>query len=264
MLVATDLLADSDTAAIKLLQGYRPDGERFTLAARVSGKPKSAFSAKPELATPPAEQPALATATKHLTEAQTAVNIVLIADTDFLQDRFWVQVQDFQGQRVAIPDAANGSLLSNAVDNLSGSNDLISVRSRASASRPFTRVVALQQEAEQRFRTKEQELQARLKATEQKLLELQAGKASAQTLTLSPEQQLALLSFRAEKLKIRQELRTVQHDLQKNIAQLENWLKFLNVALMPLLVIGAGFIFHVLRQRPRSVRPAATDAAVSH
>lgn len=246
MLVDTAILTDTNTAAVKLLQGYRPDGERYTLAARLTGKPQSAFKAAP--ATPEGTPPLAAA---HIPAATTGINLVLIADTDWLQDRFWVQVQDFLGQRVAVPDAANGSLLVNAVDNLAGSSDLISVRSRASASRPFTRIQALQQEAERQFRAKEQELQTRLKETEQKLLELQARKSNAQSLVLSPEQQQEVLRFREEKVKIRKELRMVQHELQKNITQLENILKFLNVALMPLLVVGVGLVLHLFRRRPR-------------
>ncbi len=247
MLVDTAILTDTNTAAVQLLQAYRPDGERYTLAARLTGKPQSAFKAAP--AAPEGTPPAVAAA--HIQAATTDINLVLIADTDWLQDRFWVQVQDFLGQRVAVPDAANGSLLVNAVDTLSGSSDLISVRSRASASRPFTRIQALQQEAERQFRAKEQELQTRLKETEQKLLELQARKTNAQSLVLSPEQQQEVILFREEKVKIRKELRTVQHELQKNITELENSLKFLNVALMPILVIGVGLVLHLFRRRPR-------------
>lgn len=260
MLVDAATLTDTNTAAVKLLQGYRPDGERYTLAARLTGKPQSAFSARPAA---PEGTAAAPEAAPHLSSAQQSINLVLIADTDWLQDRFWVQVQDFMGQRVAVPDAANGSLLVNAVDNLSGSSDLISVRSRASASRPFTRIQALQQEAEQQFRAKEQELQTRLKEAEQKLLELQARKSNAQSLVLSPEQQQEVLKFREEKLKIRKELRTVQHELQKNITQLENILKFLNVALMPLLVIGVGLVLHLARRRPRR-QPETSPSVTAH
>lgn len=86
----------------------------------------------------------------------------MVADTDLLQDQFWVQVQSFLGQRIGIPSAANGTFVTNALDNLTGSNDLISVRNRGSFTRPFTLVKALQQDAELQFRQKEQLLQARL------------------------------------------------------------------------------------------------------
>ena len=47
-----------------------------------------------------------------------------------LADRFWVVIQEFLGNRIAVPSAANSALVINALDNLTGSGDLISVRNR--------------------------------------------------------------------------------------------------------------------------------------
>lgn len=80
-----------------------------------------------------------------------------MADTDLLSDRMWVQVQDFFGQRVPQPWADNGALVVNALDNLSGTDALISVRSRGRFSRPFVVVERLQREAETSFRQKEEQ-----------------------------------------------------------------------------------------------------------
>ena len=46
---------------------------------------------------------------------------MLIADTDILADRLWVQVQSFFGQQIATAFADNGTLIANAVEHLSGS-----------------------------------------------------------------------------------------------------------------------------------------------
>ena len=87
---------------------------------------------------------------------------MVVADTDVLQDRFWVRVQEFLGQRIAVPNAANASLVINALDNLTGSADLISVRNRGTFVRPFEKVNELRQAAEREYRQKEQELVDRL------------------------------------------------------------------------------------------------------
>ena len=122
--------------------------------------------------------------------------MIVVADTDILQDKFWAQVQNFFGQRIGIPTSGNGTFVTNALDNLTGSNDLISVRSRAGYSRPFTLLRALQQDAEQQFREKEQALQERLKATEGKLQELQSQKPDGSAMIMSTEQQQAMATFR--------------------------------------------------------------------
>lgn len=225
-----------------LLNSYRPEGEKFIVAARVTGTVKTAFpDGKPKAAANTSENPNMASEAEtqtqdHLTVSKGPINVIVVADTDILQDRFWVQVQNFFGQRIGIPNAGNGTFVTNALDNLTGSNDLISVRSRAGYSRPFTLLRMLQQEAEQRFRQKEQVLQEQLKATERKIQELQSQKPEGNAMILSVEQQEAMGQFRKELLQVRKELRGVQHELGKNIESVERWVKFINIGLVPLLI----------------------------
>ena len=245
-----------------LLQEYRPEGEKLTLAARLTGKVNTAFpegrppvekseqSDNPDVENESREHP-------HLAESAEPINVIVVADTDVLQDRFWVQTQQFLGQRIAIPLAANNSFVTNALDNLTGSHDLISVRNRGSSSRPFTLVRAIQQEAEQRFRQKEQALQQRLKDTERKIQELQNKKEDQTTVILSAEQQAALDGFRQELVATRKELRSVQHELQKNIESLEGIVKFLNVGFMPLVVVVGGLLISAYNVRRRQRATAA-------
>ena len=227
-----------------------------TLAARLTGKVKTAFpDGKPEAAdADPPGNPGADKASKqppHLGESADPINVIVVADTDMLQDRFWVQVQNFLGQRIGIPTSANNDFVTNALDNLTGSHDLISVRNRGSFSRPFTLVRAIQQEAEMQFRQKEQALQQRLKETERKIQELQSTKEDQTTVILSTEQEAALDGFRQELVATRKELRNVQHELQKNIESLENVVKFLNIGLMPLVIAVGGVVFSAYTMRRR-------------
>ena len=239
-----------------LLRDYRPEGETLTLAARLTGKVKTAFpDGRPEAAD--VDQPGNPGDDKaskhppHLAESADPINVIVVADTDMLQDRFWVQVQNFLGQRIGIPTSANNDFVTNALDNLTGSHDLISVRNRGSFSRPFTLVRAIQQEAEMQFRQKEQVLQQRLKETERKIQELQSRKEDQTTVILSTEQEAALDGFRQELVATRKELRNVQHELQKNIESLENVVKFLNIGLMPLAIAVGGVVFSAYTMRRR-------------
>lgn len=239
----------------QLVRDFKPEGKRFTLAARITGTVETAFpDGKPasedkdeESEADKEEKPA-----EHLAESKETVNLIVVADADLLEDQFWVQVQNFFGQRIAIPTANNATFVSNALDSLSGSNDLISVRSRGSSSRPFTKVEELRREAEQRFREKEQALQARLKETEQKIRDLQNRKPEGgSSLMLTVEQQNELDRFRDEMVKTRKELRSVQHELRKDIERLEGGMKFVNIGLMPLIigVFGIGFTTYAARRR---------------
>ncbi|MDH5328079.1 MAG: Gldg family protein [Gammaproteobacteria bacterium] len=210
-----------------LLNSYQPGGKKLTLAARVTGEVKSAF---PNGAPDGAQG-------EWLKESREAINIIIVADTDMLQDRFWVNVQNFFGQRVAIPRANNGALVINAVENLSGSNDLIGLRSRGNFSRPFEKVKEIQREAEKNFRAREKQLQAKLRDTERKISELQRQKGGDNETILSPEQRREIDKFRNEQVKTRKDLRNVQHELRKNIESLGSFLKFANTAFIPILII---------------------------
>ncbi len=224
-----------------LLDGYTPSGEHYVIAGRLTGKLKTAFPER--------------TDEGHIAQAKDDVQIILVADTDILSDRLWVQIQDFFGKKLMNAFANNGDFAINAVDNLGGSSDLISIRGRATSQRPFTTVVALQREADERFRSKEQELQKELSDTEQKLTELQGAKSQDQATMLSPEQSVELEKFMDRKLEIRKELRQVRRQLDARIESLGTRLKLINIGLMPLLVtlIALGFAWWRSRRRDEEV-----------
>jgi ABC-type uncharacterized transport system involved in gliding motility auxiliary subunit len=238
-----------------LLEGFKPSGERYTIAARVHGKLKSAY---PNGA-PPAEGDAKpAAAGEHKTESAGDADLIIVADSDILADLMWVRSQNVFGQRVMMAVANNGDFLANAVDNLAGSSDLISIRGRQSFFRPFTKVDQLRQHAGEQLNAKEKELDKELKDTEQRLTQLEAGRNSAGSLVMTPEQQAELTRFQQERLRIRKELREVRRSLDVEIEQLGTKLKFLNIALVPLLLaIGAIALAFARRRRLRAGRAAA-------
>jgi ABC-type uncharacterized transport system involved in gliding motility auxiliary subunit len=256
-------LADPNADPQDLLRDYLPVGNPLVLAARIEGPVKSAFPDGP----PPVESKegeekddADKGPREHLAESSADINVIVVADTDILADRFWVQVQEFLGNRIAIPSAANGAFMVNALDNLVGSSDLISVRNRGSFIRPFERVTDIRRQAELEFRQKEQELMLRLEETEQRLLELEKAKQGGDSsLILSPEQQQELVRFRQEKVAIRKDLRDVRRNLRRDIDRLDTRLKFVNIALIPILIGIGGLIvgmWQLHRRRHRTSAPA--------
>ncbi len=244
----------------KLLADFKPSGEPLTLAARISGPVKSAFDKAPEPEKPAEGQPAPppASTAPYRAQSEGPVNVIVVADTDMLEDRFWVTVQEFFGQRVATPGAYNGDFVVNAVDNLLGSSDLIGLRGRGLSQRPFTLLADIQREAELRFRAKERELTEKLKDTEKRLADLQGrgtGAADAGRTILSAEQQGEIDRFRAEMLVVRRELRDVQQDLRRDIEGVQTAAKIANIGAIPALVAIVAVVLGWLRIRRR--RPAA-------
>ncbi|RMF09954.1 MAG: ABC transporter [Alphaproteobacteria bacterium] len=228
----------------QLLRGFEADGVVKVIGARITGPVASAFDGPPATDEgQDGDRPA------HRNQSAGDINVILVADADMLEDRFWVQLQSFLGQRVAVPLADNGAFVINAVENLSGSSDLISLRSRGVSQRPFTLVEEIRREAEDRFAAEERRLQAKLDETEARLRELEEGSGDAAIMDQTQAEEIE--AFRQEMLATRKELRDVQHQLRKDIEALGGWVKFINIALMPIIVSAVAFGLAAARRRRR-------------
>jgi len=233
------VLAESNDPTM-LLQDYKADNEHYVLAARLHGPFDSAF---PERAKRPG----------HLAVSAANAEVILVADTDLLSDRLWVEPQTILGQTMMRVFANNGDFVTNLVDNLSGSSALLSIRGRSTSQRPFTRVQALRTVADQKFLQNEQELEKELADTRRRLDELQPAKGS-QVSTITTEQRHEIEQFRQRQLAINQELRNVQHQLNAEIDALGLRLKFINIVLVPVLVALIGLLYGWRRTRRRRQR----------
>ncbi len=234
----------------QLSNGFEPTREKYILSARVEGKLNTAFKNG---------RPAMSDAKKvddskygeHLESTKEDANLIIFADTDMLSDRMWVQVQDFFGQQIFNSWANNGDLIINAVDNLTGTSDLISIRGRETSTRPFERVNDLRLAADQKFRSTEEKLQAQLAETEAKLVELQKARDDGDELMLSPEQEAEIEKFQQDKFKVRKELRQVRHNLDLDIEKLGSKLKFINIGLVPIIISILALLISFIRSRKR-------------
>ncbi|MFV0543911.1 MAG: Gldg family protein [Marinicella pacifica] len=226
-----------------LFQQYQADEARYVIAARLNGPLESAFKEGFE-----------DMAADDVITEQSDPRVVLVADADMLYDRLWVQSQNFFGRQVFSPFADNGYFVNNLVDNLSGSEDLIKVRSRGSSHRPFDKVQAIQRASDKKYRETENQLRQQLRETEAKLNELQQAKGSESQLILSSEQQQEIERFKQRKLEVRKQLREVKRNLNKDIEALGNRIKFMNIALIPILITLVIIIVSAFRSRRREYK----------
>ncbi|MGN6739790.1 Gldg family protein [Dyella sp.] len=217
-----------------LLRDYTSDNAHYVLAARLRGTLSSAF---PERASP-----------AHLAQSRPDAEVILVADTDLLTDRLWVDTQSFLGQPMLNAFASNGDFITNLVDNLSGSSALLSIRGRSTSQRPFTRVQALQSAADQKFLLKKQELERELAETRSRLEELQPARGGRDG-QASAEQKREIEQFLQRKLAISKELRDVQHQLNAEIDALGLRVKFINIVAVPALVTLLGLLYGWRRTR---------------
>jgi len=278
-------LLESVTDPSILFDEFESSNESHVIAARISGLVESAFpEGRPQLPVAeaeedsdeqagtddvtaetaedtdnPAEPEVLNDATTeeaeetvpHLQRSEAPVNLIVFADSDLLTDRLWVQVAQFLGQRIPQPFANNGDLIINAFDNLSGGADLVSIRSRGTYSRPFTRVLDLQRQADDRLRLEEAELLDRMTETEEALAQLNQDENGNPIGQITPEIQAEVDRFNQELLETRRRLRDVQFQLTEDIDRLGSNLTLANTILVPALLTLIALMMHFARLRRR-------------
>jgi ABC-type uncharacterized transport system involved in gliding motility auxiliary subunit len=234
-----------------LMAQIEPTGVAYTIAARISGAAKTSFPAGPPL--PPADA---AKAGPEIKVSRGPINVIVMADTDIFGDRFWVRTENVFGKRIQAPFADNAAFILNAVENLTGSDDLITLRTRATNNRPFTLVQHMQAQAQAQFQQQADMLNQQMKDTEARLHALEqggsaTGEASNGT-SLTPEQAAEIESFKRQLIETRAKLRDVQGNLRTDVDALGAFLAFVNIALVPLLVAGLAIVLAVLRRRRRA------------
>jgi ABC-type uncharacterized transport system involved in gliding motility auxiliary subunit len=239
LLDAAPIRAFPDPVAI--LRSFQPGNERLTLAARITGPAKSAYPSAPASTDPAAPDPAA-----HLVEAKQPLNIVLVADSDLLEDQSWLAQAPGQGS--ATPVASNADLVLNLLDTLAGSDVLLSLRGRDITLRPFTRIDDLQRDAEAVYRVKEQELTTSLDEVQAKLQDLGGIGQDQEGVVLSDAQRIEVQGFRARMLELRSELRAVQLALRQEIDRLEGRITLVNILAVPLAVAVLAILVALVRR----------------
>ncbi|MEK9751979.1 MAG: Gldg family protein [Rhodospirillaceae bacterium] len=241
---------------IGLFRNFKAGTEPLTLAARITGPAKSAFpygrpkDAKADAAAKPEDKPK--DKPKHLAASAKDIQVIVVADVDMLHDNLWVEAQDMLGKRLLVPFANNADFIIGVLENLAGGASLSELRGRTISSRPFELVREIRQAAERRFRTKEEELQKKLEAVRADLNNLiRRENVQSGELILKPADRERMEKARLEMVAIRKELRSVQHELRKDIDSLDSWLKFFNIAAIPLVLAFGTLIFAVARRLRR-------------
>ncbi|MFO8083290.1 MAG: GldG family protein [Desulfobacterales bacterium] len=237
---------------------FKPAGKKFDLAVKIEGNFTSAFpDGKPEKRpneNSSGNELAKTSATgQNLKESTSEAILVVVSDTDLLWDDYYLSKQNFLGMQLVNFFNDNLNFFQNASEMLSGSNELIHIRSRGKFDRPFTRVQMLEKKAASQWLEQEQQLLGKVEETNQKLRELEKMKDASQKFVLSREQEEEIQKFRDEKLRINQELKLVRRHLRSDIESLGTRVKFINIFLMPLLVSIAG-IGYALYNRKKSLQ----------
>jgi len=156
------MMPDQTSLMKKFIDGSEP----VHMGYLVTGRFKSSFPEGIEIKdeTDPNSQP------RHLTglaKASTDCAVAVFSDVDFISDAMAYRTLPLGLGKVPIGD--NASLLLNTVDDLAGSADLISIRSRGNFRRPFTVVDRIEAEAEKETAEEERRINAEIASFQQEL-----------------------------------------------------------------------------------------------
>jgi len=241
----------------ELTKQLHPDGEPRVVAAVISGRFHTAYPDGP----PPLEEKDDKDAPKppptpkpHLTDGEADTTVVLIGDADFIGDPFAVQPVSFFGQQMMQPINDNLSFFLNAVEYATGNQNLIAIRSRGQFSRPFTRVLALQTEAQRKYQQEEQALTEKLERVRKQLAAVEGQRQGEGNVLLTPEAVQEIQKYRQEEQRTRAALREVRRELRQDIEALGNRLLLFNLLTIPIVVALVGSVIIYRRSKRKGGR----------
>ena len=228
-----------------LLRNFVPSNEELTLVAEIKGSFLTNFPDGP----PVTNRKDDFDKNKHINESIKPTTLVVLADADMLYDEYWLK---YEQSGEVLPIANNADFTVNLLEYLNGTEDLIGLRGKGVSSVPFIKVEKIQKEAEQKFRSKEQELLEKLNNYQSKLENIQKGSGEGEENTLlTKEENLEIDKFREEMIFVRSELRKVQNALRKDIEKLDSTLKFFNIFLVPILLVIISVVLGFVERRKR-------------
>jgi ABC-type uncharacterized transport system involved in gliding motility auxiliary subunit len=240
----------------KLMQKFTDGVEPVRMGYLVTGTFASAFPEGIEIKddSDPNAEP------EHLTGLNIAKDdcaVAVFSDVDFITDSLAYH-RTFFGQ---IPVGDNASLLMNAVDELGGSTDLISIRSRGSFTRPFTKVDRIEAEAEKSTAEQERAINAEILSFQQELNDIlsSAQQGQEEVIGSSILQKRKELELKIHEAQVR--LRDVKMKRRERIEQMGDRLRNLNTLPGPFVILLIAVILGLYRNtKKRHYISHASDA----
>jgi len=255
----------ANLAGANIAKDFKASGTAYALAIRLTGKFKTAFPAgkpeekkdddKKEGDKKPEDKTVAAKADDSLKESQQDTTVILVGDADMLFDN--VALRQTPTPFGMLSQAMNGNLnfAQNAIEQLTGDNNLIGVRSRATQNRPFTRIKDMELEANKKFQSEIKRLEESASEAQRRINELQQQKKDKeQRFILSPEQTAELAKLRKEEAESRKRLKQVQKDFRKEVVSLQQSVKWMNILAVPAAVTFSGIVIAVAKRRKTSAK----------
>jgi hypothetical protein len=192
-----------------------------------------------------------------LTESASDCVVAVYSDVDFISDMLSYQ-ESFFG-KIAVAD--NASILLNTLDEMAGSTELISIRSRGGFQRPFEVVDKIEAEAEAESAEEERKIMAEIQSGQNELNEiLSTAKKGEEEIVgssiLEKKQEIELKIHEAQ-----MRLRDLKMNKRENIEKLGDQLRNFNTLPGPAIILVIAIILGLYRStKKRHYISHASDA----
>lgn len=245
------MLANQIANPLQLTNNMNKSDSPETIAGFVRGNLKTAFPDGRPLEPPEegeeAPPPLAADDTDSLKESNAPCNLFVVTDTDWMQDQFSTRRLNFMGVSAVQPLNDNLNLLTNAVEFMSGSQELISIRPKGNSIRPFIVVDEIEKQAQVEYQQKLDALNQEVQGFETRIRELQTQQGGGNSIIITPELQAEIAELNKNAAAKRSERREVRKKLREKVESLNFTLALANLAIVPCAVFVLGVIFFIRR-----------------
>ena len=253
------MFLDGQSLMKKFAAGTKPVSMGYLITGRLKSSFPDGIEVERESPDPndPNETVTTTAQVTGLTEAEEDCAVIVFSDVDFISDQLAYQNSIF-GMMVV---GDNSTLMLNAIEDLSGSSDLVSIRSRGNFKRPFTVVDEIEKQAEAATAEKVEQINARFALFQSELQKIlntpEEGKEEIIGSTIvQKKKELELKIREAER-----ELRQVRMERRERIEQLGNKLRQANMLGAPVVILVIAIVLGLRRSvRKRHYISHASDA----
>lgn len=222
--VAQESLNPSD-----ILRSFQPDNFNKIIAARIISEDRS----KP-------------------------FEIIAVADTDILYDDFWSKTQTMQDSKLVIPLFDNANFVLNALEVLTGGENLTELRGKTAKSRPFKGIEKMRRENRLQYEVKEQEILRQIDNVKEGLREIWGKKVFEGRENFTADELAIISNIRKNLNKLMNELRIIKNGGSKEIDLIDTLVKIINIYTVPLLILLCLAVSRLIGRRRNAPRLPAT------
>jgi ABC-type uncharacterized transport system involved in gliding motility auxiliary subunit len=192
-----------------------------------------------------------------IAQAKENCAVVVFADVDFISDM--VAYRDTFFGTMVIGD--NSNLLINTVDDLCGSGELISIRSRGNFKRPFVVVDKIEAQAEAQTAEEEAKINAEIAGFQNELQTIVSSAKEGQDAIIGSSIIQKKKDLELKIVEARKQLRQVKMQRRQRIESLGNMLRSFNMLAAPAVILAIAIILGARRSvRKRRYISHASDA----